>query len=87
MRINEDNTVCNVAAQKDDPNSVFSYWKNALQLRKCNAVLASCIFQLWVLLWLILLLGLWDIRAKVDCASGHDRLRADTGRGEMALRR
>jgi len=34
MRVHDDHTEWNVAAQKDDPESVFSFWKDMLVFRK-----------------------------------------------------
>ena len=34
MRVNDDYDTWNVAAQAEDPDSVLSFWKKALALRK-----------------------------------------------------
>ena len=39
MRVNEDYETWNVAAQLKDNNSIHSFWKHALKLRKAHEVL------------------------------------------------
>jgi oligo-1,6-glucosidase len=41
MRVNDDYSFCNVASQIDDPDSVLSFWKQALKVRKAHDVLVS----------------------------------------------
>ena len=41
MRVNDDYKECNVAVQVNDPTSVLSFWKRALQIRKVHDVLVS----------------------------------------------
>lgn len=41
MRVNEDFKEWNAAAQRDAPDSVLSFWKEALRVRKDNDILVS----------------------------------------------
>ncbi|KAK0553676.1 hypothetical protein OC845_001148 [Tilletia horrida] len=46
MDVNPDNRVCNVKAQLADPQSVFHFWRHAIQIRKTHDVLVYGSFQL-----------------------------------------
>ncbi|CAD6584959.1 MAG: hypothetical protein CYPHOPRED_002897 [Cyphobasidiales sp. Tagirdzhanova-0007] len=46
MRINEDNRYCNVADQQDRPNSIWTFWRDTLHLRKSTAALIYGTFEL-----------------------------------------
>lgn len=46
MRVNEDNRVCNVAAQVNDKDSVLSFWKECIALRKSHPALNYGTFEL-----------------------------------------
>ena len=50
MRVNDDYQTWNVAAQLKDSNSIHSFWKHALKLRKAHEVLVRiylCLFPLF----------------------------------------
>lgn len=46
MRVNEENKACNVRQQRTDSNSIFSFWKQMIKLRKTESVLVYGIFEL-----------------------------------------
>lgn len=41
MRVNEDYQTWNVATEMDDPSSVLSFYRSALELRKNNLIFVS----------------------------------------------
>jgi len=53
MRVNDDYEAWNVSAQVEDEGSVWSFWKQALQVRKQYDVLVGYLQALYFVLLLI----------------------------------